>query len=81
MSRGNTYALNISARNKNKVFQNVKVFIPFLSGRMSNIWGEGLLSVGWEDPLPKRREREREREKGEGKGYASILAWRVPWTV
>ena len=43
VSRGNTYALNISARNKNKVFQNVKVFIPFLSGRMSNIWGEGLL--------------------------------------
>ena len=43
VSRDKTYALNISARNKNTVFQNVKVFIPFLSGRMSNIWGEGLL--------------------------------------
>ena len=31
------------------------------------MWETWVQSVGWEDPLPKRREREREREKGEGR--------------
>ena len=45
-------------------------FVAQLVKNLPAIWETWVRSLGWEDPL--------EKEKAT---HASILAWRIPWTV